>query len=98
MSFSDRMKELLEQGAQFSKEFAVKAGEKAQDFGEKSYQASKDLMSKAGAKVQDLGERGVLLLEIKQQEAMAQKSLGRLGAEVYRALVEQGETAITADA
>jgi hypothetical protein len=91
------MKELLEQGAQFSKEFAVKAGEKAQDFGEKSYRVSKDLMTKAGAKVQDLGERGVLLLEIKQLEAQAQKCLGRVGAEVYQALVEQGADSITAD-
>jgi hypothetical protein len=92
------MKELFEQGAQFSKEFAFKAGEKAQDFGEKSYKASKDFMVKAGAKVQDLGERGVLLLDIKQLEGQAQKCMGRLGTEVYRILVEKEEGSITADA
>ena len=35
MSFSDRMKELLDQGVTVSKEFAVKAGAKAQDLGER---------------------------------------------------------------
>ena len=35
MTFSERMKELLEQGWAASKEFAIKAGEKAQDLGEK---------------------------------------------------------------
>jgi capsule polysaccharide export protein KpsE/RkpR len=97
MNFSDRMRELLEQGAQFSKEFASRAGEKAQDFGEKGYRASKDFMTKAGAKVQDLGERGVLMLEIKQFESQAQKCIGRLGAEVYQAFVEKGAKSVTPD-
>ncbi|MCL2804407.1 MAG: hypothetical protein FWD26_00515 [Treponema sp.] len=35
MTFSERMKELLEQGWAASKEFAIKAGEKAQDLGER---------------------------------------------------------------
>ena len=35
MAFSDRMKELLDQGVAASKEFAVKAGAKAQDLGER---------------------------------------------------------------
>ena len=35
MAFIDRMKELLEQGVTASKEFAVKAGAKAQDMGER---------------------------------------------------------------
>ena len=35
MTFSERMKELLEQGLTASKEFAVKAGAKAQDLGER---------------------------------------------------------------
>ena len=34
MTFSERMKELVEQGLAASKEFAVKAGAKAQDLGE----------------------------------------------------------------
>ena len=35
MTFSERMKELLDQGMIASKEFAVKAGAKAQDMGER---------------------------------------------------------------
>nr|AGS53327.1 hypothetical protein [uncultured bacterium contig00014] len=35
MAFIDRMKELLDQGVAVSKEFAVKAGAKAQDLGER---------------------------------------------------------------
>ena len=35
MAFSDRMKEMLDQGLAASKEFAVKAGAKAQDLGER---------------------------------------------------------------
>jgi len=35
MTFSERMKDVLEQGWAASKDFAVKAGEKAQDLGER---------------------------------------------------------------
>ncbi|MDR1250913.1 MAG: hypothetical protein LBK62_01975 [Treponema sp.] len=35
MTFSERMKELLDQGVAASKDFAVKAGAKAQDLGER---------------------------------------------------------------
>ncbi|WP_461247040.1 hypothetical protein [Treponema sp. R6D11] len=35
MTFSERMKDLLEQGWTASKEFAIKAGTKAQDLGER---------------------------------------------------------------
>jgi hypothetical protein len=35
MTFSERMKELVDQGAQVSKEFLSKAGAKAQDLGER---------------------------------------------------------------
>jgi hypothetical protein len=91
------MKELLEQGAQVSKEFVSKAGEKAQDWGEKGLAASKEFAVKAGAKAQDLGERGVLLLEIKQMEGQAQKLVGRLGTEAYSAFVERGAKSVTVD-
>jgi len=67
MTFSERMKELLDQGVAASKEFALKAG----------------------AKAQDLGERGILILEVKQLEAQAQKLLSRLGNEAYQAFAEQ---------
>ena len=36
MTFSERMRELLDQGVAVSKEFAAKAGAKAQDLGERS--------------------------------------------------------------
>jgi hypothetical protein len=89
MTFSERMKELLDQGVATSKEFAARAGEKAQNWGEKGYLVSKDLATKAGAKAQEFGERGVLTLEIKQLESQAEKLVARLGTEVYRAFVEE---------
>jgi len=69
MTFSERMKELLDQGVAASKELAIKAGVKAQE----------------------LGERGILMLEIKQLEGQAQKLLGRLGNEAYKAFVERNQ-------
>jgi hypothetical protein len=97
MAFSDRLKELLDQGAQVSKDFLTRAGGKAQDWGEKGYAASKKLVSKAGEKAQNLGEQGVLLLEIKQLEGQARKLVGRLGAEAYHAFAEKGAKSITVD-
>jgi hypothetical protein len=91
------MKDILEQGAAISKDMASKAGEKAQDWGEKGYQASKDFINKAGAKAQDLGERGVLMLEIRQLEGRAQKLISRLGSEAYTAFAEKGASQIGAD-
>jgi hypothetical protein len=90
MTFGERMRELLEQGAVVSKEFAAKAGEKAQDWGSRGLEASKEFAAKAGAKAQELGEVGVLKLEIKQFEAQARKLVGRLGAEVYSRFSEGG--------
>jgi capsule polysaccharide export protein KpsE/RkpR len=97
MTFGERMKEILEQGVEVSKEIMVKAGEKAQTWGETGFQASRDLVNKASAKAQNLGERGVLLLEIKQLEGQAQKLIARLGAEVYNAFGERGAQSVTAD-
>ncbi|MDR1239401.1 MAG: hypothetical protein LBK27_04740 [Treponema sp.] len=97
MAFSDRLKELLDQGAQVSKELLSRAGEKAQDWGEKGYAASKKLVNKAGARAQNLGEQGVLLLEIKQLEGQARKLVGRLGAEAYHAFAEKEAKSITVD-
>ncbi|MDR3341258.1 MAG: hypothetical protein LBT14_00445 [Treponema sp.] len=87
MRFGDKMKEL-----------ASKAGEKAQDWGEKGIQASKELVSKAGAKAQNLGERGVLIMEIKQLEGQVQKLVCQLGSAVYQALVERRDRSIGPDA
>ena len=75
MTFAERMREMIDQGVAASKEFAAKAG----------------------AKAQDLGERSVLMLEIKQLESQAQKSISRLGAEAYQTFVERGETTLSAD-
>jgi len=75
MTFSERMRELLDQGMAVSKEFA----------------------SKAGAKAQNLGERGVLMLEIKQLEAQAQKLLGRLGNVAFQAFTERNRDSIERD-
>jgi hypothetical protein len=90
MTFGERMKELLGQSAAVSKELAVKAGEKAQDWGSRGLEASKELAAKAGAKAQKLGEVGVLKLEIKQFEAQGRKLMGRLGTEVYSRFSEGG--------
>jgi capsule polysaccharide export protein KpsE/RkpR len=97
MKFSERMKDILEQGAVVSREFAAKAGEKAQEWGEKGVKATKEFAGKAGAKAQDLGERGVLMLEVKQLEGQASKLVGRLGTEAYRAFVEKGVKSISVD-
>ncbi|MDR1949813.1 MAG: hypothetical protein LBQ38_10515 [Spirochaetaceae bacterium] len=72
-------------------------GERLKELFEQGAQASKELMNKAGAKAQDLGERGVLLLEIKQFEGQAQKLIGRLGSEVYRAFVEREVKTVSID-
>jgi len=84
MGFSDTLKEMVDQGVAASKEFAVKAGDKAQDWSAKGVDASRDFFSKAGAKIQKLGEKGVLTLEIKRLEGQARKLIAFLGAEVYR--------------
>jgi predicted Fe-Mo cluster-binding NifX family protein len=97
MTFGERMKDILEQGVEVSREIMSKAGEKAQDWGEKGFQASKDLVNKAGAKAQNLGERGVLMLEVKQLEGQAQKLIARLGSEAYNAFAERGAKTISVD-
>jgi hypothetical protein len=97
MTFGERMKELLEQGAAVSKDFALKAGEKAQDWGGKGLQASKEFAVKAGAKAQELGEIGVLKLEVKQLEGQAQKHISRLGAEAYSRFSDQDAESLSRD-
>jgi hypothetical protein len=96
MTFSERMKALLEQGAQVSKQYASKAGERAQDLGARGFKASKEFAAKAGEKAQTMGERGVLMLEIRQLESFAQKSMTRLGNEVYFAF-DKGSTSVSSD-
>lgn len=90
MGFGDTLKDILDQGLQVSKDFAAKAGEKAQVWGEKGLAASKEFAAKAGAKVQEMGEKGVLLLEIKQLESQERKLAASIGAEVF-SLYEDGK-------
>jgi capsule polysaccharide export protein KpsE/RkpR len=97
MKFSERMKGVVEQSAAVSREFAARAGEKAQEWGEKGVEATKKFAGRAGAKAQDLGERGVLMLDIKQLEGQASKLVGRLGTEAYHAFVEKGVKSISVD-
>ena len=74
MTFNERMKELLDQGVAASKEFAARAGAKAQDLGERSVlmleirqlenQAQK-LIGRLGAEAyQTFTERGEQTLSI----------------------------------
>ena len=97
MTFGERMKDILEQGAAVSRELAAKAGEKAQDWGSRGLEASKEFAVKAGAKAQELGEVGVLKLEIKQFEAQGRKLMGRLGTEVYSLFSEGGADHVSRD-
>ena len=68
MTFSERMQELFEQGAAATKDFAIKAGAKAQDLGERGvlmvevrqleYQAQK-LINRLGAEAYSIfAEKG----------------------------------------
>ncbi|MDR2900603.1 MAG: hypothetical protein LBV20_03670 [Treponema sp.] len=91
------MKEVFDQGVSLSKDFLNKAGEKAQDWGEKGVKASKEMANKAGAKVQEMGEIGVLRFEIRQLEAQAQKQIGKLGIEAYKAFIDRGAKSVTVD-
>ncbi|MDR1930962.1 MAG: hypothetical protein LBQ44_10100 [Treponema sp.] len=84
MSFSDTLKDILDQGLQVSREAAERAGKKTKELGQKTLEASANFAVKAGAKVQEMGEKGVLMVEIKQLEGQVKKLIARLGAEVYK--------------
>jgi hypothetical protein len=68
MTFGERMRELLEQGAVVSRELAARAGEKAQDWGSRGLSASKEFAVKAGAKAQELGEIATVKEAIERRE------------------------------
>jgi hypothetical protein len=91
------MKKRVDQGLAVSKDLAARAGEKAQELGEKGYEASKKLAAKAGAKAQDLGERGVLTLEIKQLKSQVNKLIVQLGTEADKAFVERKAKTLSAN-
>jgi hypothetical protein len=68
------------------------------DLLEQGVAASKELALKAGAKAQELGEIGILMLDIKQLENQAQKLMGRLGNETYKAFAEKNQKTLKKDA
>ena len=72
--------------------------ERMMDLLDQGMTASKEFAIKAGAVAQDLGERSVLMVEIKQLENKAQKFLGRLGNEVYKAFTERNQDSIERNA
>jgi len=61
---------------------------------EKSIDTSKDFLNKAGSQAQTWSEMGKLKFEIVQNRTKAQSLMARLGAEVYRHLVENDEPLI----
>ncbi|MCE5256745.1 MAG: hypothetical protein LLF89_07865 [Spirochaetaceae bacterium] len=68
--------------------------DKLKDILEKSIDSSKDFISKAGSQAQTWGEMGKLKFEVLQNRTKAQSLMARLGAEVYRHLVENNEPLI----
>ncbi|TFG59341.1 MAG: hypothetical protein E4H36_13995 [Spirochaetales bacterium] len=69
--------------------------DRMQDFFGKSLDASKDFLGKAKDKAKDLTEMGVLKVEILQLEKMAAKTIGILGAQVYKLLVDEDHASVT---
>lgn len=59
--------------------------------------ASRDVLSKASAQAQTWGEMGMLKIEIMQYRSQAEKLTAKLGAEVYAAFAERGESSVAAD-
>ncbi|HNX72742.1 MAG TPA: hypothetical protein PK759_00375 [Spirochaetales bacterium] len=68
--------------------------DKFKDIVEKGIGTSRDFLSKAGSQAQTWTEMGKLRFEILQDRTKAQALMTRLGAEVYRHLVEDDEPLI----
>jgi hypothetical protein len=68
--------------------------DKFKDILGKGFDTSKDFLNKAGAQAQTWTEMGRLRFEILQARTKAQSLMTRLGAEVYRHLVENDEPLI----
>jgi UDP:flavonoid glycosyltransferase YjiC (YdhE family) len=73
MTFSDRMKDLLDQGAQASKEFLNKAGAKAQDLGERGVLTLeiKQMESQGRKLLERLGNQVYRILAEENSESVA---------------------------
>jgi len=77
MTFSERMKELFEQGWAASKEFALKAGEKAQDLGEKGILMwdIKQLEGQASKLISRLGNEAFIAFSERNQETIDRNTI-----------------------
>jgi len=77
MTFSERMREMLDQGVAASKELAAKAGAKAQDLGERSVLMLeiKQLESQAQKLVGRLGAEAYQTFTERGEETLSRESL-----------------------
>ena len=97
MTFSERMKELLDQGLAASKEFAVKAGAKAQDMGERGILMLeiKQLEGQAQKLLTRLGNEAYQVFAEQNQDSLDRESpnikalLGEIA--IIREAIEQKE-------
>jgi len=76
MTFSERMKEMLDQGVAASKDFAVKAGAKAQDLGERGVLMIevKQLESQAQKLIGRLGTEAYRTFTEREEETLSRES------------------------
>ena len=77
MTFSERMKDLLEQGWTVSKEFAIKAGAKAQDLGERGMLMwdIKQLENQAQKQLIRLGNEAYIAFTDKDQQVIDRETV-----------------------
>ena len=77
MTFSERMKNLLEQGWTASKDFALKAGAKAQDLGEKGILMwdIKQLENQAQKQIARLGNEAFIAFTERNQETIDRSTI-----------------------
>jgi len=98
MTFSERMKELLDQGVAASKELALKAGAKAQDLGERGILALevKQLEGQAQKLLSRLGNEAYRAFAERNQETLNRNTpeIESILAEItkVREMIEQKET------
>jgi len=98
MTFSERMKELLDQGVAVSKDFALKAGAKAQDLGERGILTLevKQLEGQAQKLLSRLGNEAYQAFAERNQETFDRNTaeVESILAEItkVREMIEQKET------
>ena len=100
MTFSERMKELLDQGVTASKDFAVKAGAKAQDMGERGILMLeiKQLENQAKKLIGQLGNEAYMVFTEGGEETLLRNSapVAKLLSEIaaVKESIEQKEAEI----